>query len=249
VTSKLWQLPEEEKRKHPKVIGVIPDLHFPFSKKEYLDFLVKTFKSRKVTDIVFIGDMIDNYTLSKFGAIPEALNALEEKRTAQYWVNKYIAEFPIAKFIIGNHEQRIEKRLAEIGIPREFLKSFKDLFFLPNTWEIGDYFIIDGVHYSHGTGFSGQHAAVQNMMKNRVSSVMGHTHTFGGVVYSNNGIDTAFALNVGSLLDDQAYAFAYSKYNRQKPTLGCGVVYSTEKAEFIPYVEESKGTNKGAAGN
>jgi hypothetical protein len=47
-------------------------------------------------------------------------------------------------------------------------------------------------------------------------------------------------MNVGALVDEDAYAFAYAKYTRNKSTKGCGIVYSDKHAEFIPYYGEGE---------
>ena len=53
--------------------------------------------------------------------------------------------------------------------------------------------------YCHGTGVSGQNGAMQMMRAKRMSTVIGHTHTFGGIVYSTTD-DTAFAVECGCLV-------------------------------------------------
>jgi hypothetical protein len=92
------------------------------------------------------------------------------------------------------------------------------------------------VCYHHGTGTSGQNAAMTMMKTKRMSTVIGHTHSFAGVQFSNNGIETNFALNVGCLIDLDAPVFNYGLNNREKPVLGCGIVYSKSYAEFVPLV-------------
>ncbi len=231
----LWKLPLKERRKHKKVVGVVPDLHFPYQAHGYLGFLERTFKERGVTDIVIIGDMLDNSTISHWGGnINNTLSAVTEFQEALKEVERLKEAFPYAVFIMGNHDLWIEKTASKGGLPKEFLKSFKDLLDLPDTWKLRKNYTIDGVRYEHGDRFNGISSYRRAAEINRMSTVIGHTHSNGAIHYTNNGEDTIFGMNVGALIDDNAIAFEYGSKNPRRAVLGCGVVYSRTHAEFIP---------------
>lgn len=230
---KIWQLPKKE-RPVKKVVGVVPDLHIPYQNPKALDFIVETFVRRGVTDIVFIGDVIDAYWYGhKYLKDYCIIGPREDYELSKLFLQKFYEEFPFATFIIGNHDLRIVRR-EDDGFVEDFETTFRSKYKPPKGWKVKTQVIIDDVCYIHGTGTSGQNASVTMFRSKRMSTVIGHTHTFGGIIYMNNGIDSGFALNVGCLVDLQAPVFDYGLANREKPTLGCGVVYSKEYAEFIP---------------
>ena len=45
-------------------------------------------------------------------------------------------------------------------------------------------------------------------------------------------------MNVGCGIDIDAYAFAYGKYDKNRPTLGCGIVFDSGNAIFVPMGKE-----------
>jgi len=96
------------KRKTPtqainKPIGVIGDLHVPFDHPNYLKFLQDTFKQFNVGRKVFIGDLFDHYSYSRFTKKPLAMNPKQEKDLAKKQISKYCEAFPKADVILGNH--------------------------------------------------------------------------------------------------------------------------------------------------
>jgi hypothetical protein len=76
--------------------------------------------------------------------------------------------------------------------------------------------------------------ALNRAKDNRQSTVIGHIHSFGGVMYSASEIDMIFGLNVGCGIDVNAYAVAYAKQFAKRPTLGCGIVIDGKIGLFIP---------------
>lgn len=120
------------------------------------------------------------------------------------------------------------------------MREYSDFLKAPPGWEWKNHWIIDGVKYIHGDGFSGQAGALQAARAHGSSIVLGHIHTFGGVQYlqSEDPFKRRFALNTGCLVDTTQYAFHYAKHLAHKPTLGCGVVIDGTEAHFIPMPEK-----------
>jgi hypothetical protein len=110
----------------------------------------------------------------------------------------------------------------------------------PETWDFKWYHEIDGVRYVHGDGFGGTHAAREAAIINRQSTVIGHHHSNGAIYYVANSKEMIFGMNVGCLIDINAYAFNYARKNKFKPTLGCGVVLEGIPS-FIPMLLDKKG--------
>lgn len=232
----LWQLPEDQKP-DKRIVGVIPDVHAPFTKLDYLKWLIKVFDDNNVTDIVCVGDMIDMHTLSMHQTSPNAMGTIDEYNKTKKIVKAYIKAFPRMKYCTGNHDTRLIKKASINGIPSEFMKSFKDLYGIPDTWEINKKFIIDDVLYTHGTEFSSRTAITSMTSITHKSTVVGHAHTQAGIFYTNSGFDQLFSMYCGCLIDSDKYAFEYAKDNKFKPILGCGIVHNSDMAYFIPYKE------------
>ena len=227
---------EEELKKNsqPKVVGIIGDVHIPFHHPNYLQFLKDTFEKWGVTDIVNIGDLVDNHALSRHQTETIAMGSNHEFNISLAEVKKYTDAFPKGKLTLGNHDMIPYRQAATLGLGTNHMKSFKDLWELPDTWEVAESFVIDNVLYTHGINAAGVNGAMNLAIKQRLSSVIGHAHSFGGVKYNANARDIIFGMNVGCGIDVDAYAFYYGKFYVNKPTLGCGIVISDSEAYFIP---------------
>ena len=233
----LWQLPDKFKPEK-RIIGVFSDVHAPFTKLEYLDWLIKTFEENGVTDVVCGGDIVDFHCVSKHPTEPDARGVIDEFDDAYNVVQEYINAFPYLYYCIGNHDNRIERMGAEVGLPNKFLKSFKEIFDIPDTWNINTTHNINGVLYTHGTEFSSHNSLSTLNSTTHISTVIGHQHSLFGVIYNNNGYcNKMFAMCTGCLIDNDAYAFRYGKNSKFKPVLGCGIVKSDNEAYVIPYNE------------
>lgn len=238
-TNRLWLL-EDDIKPDNRIVGVVGDVHLPFELDGYLQFVIDNFIKHKVTDIVFIGDLIDNHAISRHINSTKAMSPVQEYELALEKIKKWTTTFPKAKFCIGNHDSIPARQLADLGIPTLFLKDYKSLWSLPQEWEIDVEFIIDDVVYFHGINSGGKDGAINTAIFNRMSTVQGHSHSFLGCKYVANKRDIVFGMNVGCGIDVDSYAMEYGKNYIKKPTLGCGVVYSSEEAYAIPYVERGE---------
>jgi metallophosphoesterase superfamily enzyme len=225
-----------------KPVGVIGDLHIPFEHKGYLPFLKDTFRKHHVGEIVSIGDLFDQYSYSRFIKKPISMNPREETKISKERIQKYIKAFPKLKVCLGNHDTRYIDRAEEFGIDSDILQGFRDIYGLPDTWEIYDeydnYLIMDDVLYIHGSAYNGEKGAKIASMTEQMSVVMGHAHSFAGYWPIVNKRKIMFGLNVGCGISPHEYAFAYNKKDKLRPILGCGIVYNSGYAQFIPMGEK-----------
>lgn len=220
-------------------ILVFSDPHCPFDHPNFPYFLQDTAKKYKVGQVICLGDLVDNHAISRHGAEACALGAYSELDLAIQRLKIYAALFPEVDYVIGNHDERIIRQAASVGIGSRFLKDLHDVFELPEGWVCrGNEFIQDNVLYSHGINWGGKNGAINKAQAERMSCAIGHSHSFGGVQYSANSRDSVFGINVGCGVNREAYAFAYGKYAKQKETLGCGVVFNNQSAIFIPMGKE-----------
>ena len=109
---------------------------------------------------------------------------------------------------------------------------------MPEEWEIKEEYIIDDVLYKHGLNCGGKDGALNAAINEQISTVIGHYHSFGGVKYIANKRNLIFGMNTGCGIDVSAYAFAYGKHSKFRPTLGCGIVVNSSKAFFVPMGKE-----------
>lgn len=222
-----------------KPVGVFSDPHIPFHHPNYLQFCVDTFKKYGVGRIVCCGDLVDFHAISRHQKETCAKSPCDELDMTIEGVRLFTKAFKEVDLVIGNHDGRYILQAATVGIDKRFLKTFAELFQLPKTWRIhGDEFIHNNVLYKHGINCTGKTGALNTAIQERMSTVIGHSHAFGGCQYSANPRSIIFGLNVGCGIDIDAYAFAYGKHSKYRPTLGCGIVFSDTYAIFIPMSKE-----------
>jgi predicted phosphodiesterase len=221
-------------------VGIIGDTHEPFCHPEYRDFCYEVFNKFGCSTIVNIGDEVDNHAISYHETDPDGHSAGKEADLAQENLNKWYKTFPDVKVCIGNHTALIERQAKTAGMPKKFVKTYEEAWEAPNGWKWALQWEIDNVIYTHGTGSQGQVGAINRAKDNRQSTVIGHIHSFGGVLYSASDKDLIFGLNVGCGIDINAYAMEYGRPFAKRPTLGCGVVLGGKIGCFIPMDMGSK---------
>lgn len=219
-------------RKGKERVLCIPDLQAPFHHKKALEFLSELKKEIKPTKVVCIGDSIDQYALGSYVRDPDAMGGGEETNKALEFCRKLYALFPKAVEVMSNHNSRVYKRAKEAGIPRHFLKSYKE--YLESPWDFMQSVEIDGVRYEHGEPYGGQSPHRTAVLANMKSTVIGHHHTSAGISYVANKDKLMFGMVVGCLIDNNTYAFEYNKMYKQCPTLTAGAVLYGEPHLF-PY--------------
>ena len=217
-----------------KPVGVFSDPHIPFNHPNYLQFCIDTFKQYGVGQVVCCGDLVDNHAISRHQTETCAKSPYDELKMSVAEIAKYTKAFPKCKFVMGNHDLIAVRQAATLGLGEQFLKPLPELLELPKTWEIADEFIINDVLYQHGINCNGENGAINKALKERMSIVIGHSHSRGGVRYRANKRDIIFGLDVGCGIDVGAYAFAYGKHCLDRPILGCGIVFNSASAIFVP---------------
>jgi len=224
---------DEEFEPSPFPILVIPDTHIPFEHPNALQFCKDIAEEYEIATVVHLGDEIDHHALSFHTNELDAMTALQEYRSAKDKIQDWFEAFPDVKLCIGNHSKIPVRRAKEMGLPNSYLRSFHELWNAPDGWDVDHSFTIGGVIFKHA-GKAGFQGSINSAIINRASSVFGHNHSHGGILYQANEDNLIFGMNAGCLIDNDAYAFAYGKDFAHKPTLGCGVVWGPTCAEFIP---------------
>lgn len=212
---------------------VIGDTHLPFEHKDYLEFCKQTAKKYKCQQFVHIGDLVDNSAVSYHEHHPDGWSPKDEMDEADKHLREWFKAFPVIKLCRGNHDALIDRKGKTAGLPSRCFRQFRDIWSLPQKWDDDFQFEIDGVLYKHGTGYSGDRAHVQMALHERMSCVMGHTHSTAGVEWIANSKECIFGMNVGCGIDRKKYAFEYGRDFKRKPILSCGVVLENGKHALV----------------
>lgn len=221
-------------------ILIIPDIHIPAHHQDTLLFLRYVRNKFNTTLTVCTGDLVDQYGLSNFDQDPDADGQNKEYKNTMEFLRELYKEFPEMLICYGNHDLRHERKAAKSKISKRYIKSLPEVLECPEGWIWADYHDVNGFRFQHGMGFTGRSAALNAALTNGKSTIIGHTHTNGGVSYSTTASGTIFGMNVGSLVDENHIAFAYSKYMRNKNTLGSGVIID-QVPIFVPMLTDENG--------
>ncbi len=214
---------------------VIGDLHAPAHHPKYYSFVKSIEKKYDCNRVVFIGDVIDHNAISYHKKNPDMPSALDEFKQAIAVVKKYYRAFPKADVTIGNHDERVMKLASDSGIPPMYLKGYSEVYGTEG-WDWSYKVEIDGVLYTHGTGWGSKTPALNAAGIGLQSTVCGHHHSISAINWIKGPTTTLFGMSVGCGVDRHHPAMEYGKSYLKKPILSCGVVINGH-----PYLEIMKG--------
>lgn len=218
----------------------IGDLHFPMAHPDVFDFLKAAKEKFKPTKVVSLGDEIDAHALSDYVHDPDGHSAGKEHELALVDLHKLYKIFPKVSVCTSNHTERPFKRAYKAGIPSKFLRSYAEILEAPKGWSWADHWIIDGIRYEHGESYGGRNGAIISAEKNMRSTVIGHIHSFAGIQYFRSPEKQIFGFNVGCLIDEKQYSFAYARTMKARPCIGVGVI-DTGVPQWYPMEMDRRG--------
>ena len=217
LTKGLNNLVKGLKNKSNRVL-VIGDIHAPFTLDGYLEHCVRVKEKYNCNKIVFIGDCIDSHYSSYHETDPDGLSGGEELDLAVKMISKWAKAFPKATVILGNHDRIIMRKAFTGGIPKAWIRDYKEVLNTPG-WDFVESKTIDNVLYIHGEGGT----ARTRMKKELHSLVQGHLHTQMYIDWAVGANFKVFGMQVGCGIDKDSFAMAYAK-NFGKPAIACGVI-------------------------
>lgn len=212
-------------------ILVIGDLHEPFCLDAYLEHCIYVYSKYNCNRVVFIGDVIDNHYSSYHEVDPDGLGGGDELDLAVKRLSRWVKAFPVADIMIGNHDRIIARKAFSSGIPKKWIKEYKEVLNAPE-WNFTESIIIDNVLYQHGEGGT----ARSKMRKELISTVQGHLHTQGYIDFQVGRNYKIFGAQIGCGIDKDAYAMAYGK-NFGKPFISCLVVLNSGTLPILEPME------------
>jgi len=214
---------EEMRKKEVRNVLVVGDLHEPFCLDDYLNWCIIQYKRFNCTEVVFIGDIIDNHYSSYHETDADGMGGLQELEYAIKRIARWFEAFPVATVVIGNHDRIIMRKAQTSAIPSKWIKSYKEVLEVP-SWNFVERYEQDNVQYIHGEGGTARTKCRADMM----NTVQGHLHTQCYIEHYVGKKFRVYGVQVGCGIDHDSYAMAYAKYGK-KPAIGCSVVLNNGK--------------------
>jgi predicted phosphodiesterase len=212
----------------------IPDTHAPFTVPGALDFISDVGKRYNIKNVFHLGDVVDSHALGFFDHDPDGESAGSELYKAKKFVKELVKLFPNVYACIGNHDNRHLRQALKHGLPKAYIREFSEILETPDTWQWHYSYIINGeTLVTHGST-SGMRSTYDLALMTSLNAVSGHTHSYAGVTYINDGFKQRWALNGGCLADNDSYAMKYAADSKFKHTLGVAIVVD-EVPMFIPF--------------
>ena len=171
-------------RQGPKLkrVALIPDVHAPFEDKRAVALVIKALQAWGVDILVDLGDAADCYTVSSHSKDPARSNKLkDEVEGVNSFLDKLDSTGAKAKYFIkGNHEDRLERYIAEKAPELFGLVGCEELFRLKQRgWSVTQYkdsMKLGKLHLTHDCGNAGGQAHSKALDTFQDNVVIGHTH-------------------------------------------------------------------------
>lgn len=217
---------------------VIPDVHLPFVSAGFIEFCARVRDKYRLNSVFCIGDLLDYNAISFWESNPDGFSASTEYYKSIPQLIKMASLFPEMRITLGNHDIRPQRVARKAGLPsfmirhpNEIIEGLSGADVTGWDWQVS-YLVNGNTLVEHGE-HAGLKATYDKALLTSLNVIQGHTHSYGGVMYINDGYTKRYALNVGCGIDAKAYAFYYAKNHKMKPTLGCGIV-KDGVPQFIP---------------
>ena len=209
---------------------LISDTQAVYHHQRALEFCLYIQKHYKIPNdhVIHQGDELDLHNASMHPKNPESPHsATMEIKLAQEWVKEWASYFPKMMVCISNHGLRWVRKATHAEIPSQCLRSYKEIFKIPDSWVYKEEWVIPTKHKFraiHGMGYSGIQGARMAAIDAGMSTSIGHLHSHASINFIRTAGLSIWSMNTGSLIDTESFAFSYGKYNRLKPCIGASVV-------------------------
>jgi hypothetical protein len=220
-------------------------MHLPFEHPRAIEFLVATKELYQIPDenVICLGDLLDLYHFSRYPKDPNhPVTPQQEIELAREKVKELSRAFPVLKICEANHESRIWKKAIEAQLPSDVVRSIKEIFNYPKQWEINECYLIDTRSpflclHGDGNGISSI-TLTNNPRQFGVSVAFGHFHSLASIMHMSTQTLRVWSFNVGCLVDETSFAFAYGNKSKFRPSIGCGVVLGEGTSpQWIPLID------------
>ena len=163
-------------------IGFIPDCHWPYADKRAWGVMVRAMRTLKPDTLVTLGDFGDFYCTSRHTKDP---NRSRDLKTEVDACNDALDELDTLgvkdkRFILGNHEDNLERYLSERAPELYNLVRVEELFLLKGRgWKVIPYKDFDRIGrlvLTHDVGYAGRDAHLRSGSDVGANILIGHTH-------------------------------------------------------------------------
>lgn len=207
------------------IILLISDLHAPAMHPDAVPFLTEIKKRLRPTRVVQIGDEINWQSVSFHPADPDQDAPGRELIMARKQLSPIMKLYPDVDLLDSNHGSLILRKAFASGLPKEVIRSYREVLQAPAGWAWHKDLIIklpnkSELYVTHGTMSCGEKLS-RNM---GMSSAQGHYHTEFGIKYLSSPNKLYWAMNLGCLINKRHPAFHYNKNQVRRPIIGCGAV-------------------------
>ncbi len=221
----------EEKRtiKAPTVYShvlVISDRHNPYHHLDSVKFILAVEEKYRLLKnpfdlVVDIGDGEDFHALSFHDTDVDLLSAGHELEAVISENQPIYDRFPRMEIVDSNHSSMVFRKGKHHGLPRQVLKSYREILRAPEGWNWNTEIITkmsDGSQwlFCHSYGSN----VLQVSQKRGMSVCQGHHHSKFSAQAWTSATGTHWAVQTGCLIDDVSMAFAYNKTTVERPVMG-----------------------------
>lgn len=175
------KVPDIELELQNGIVAVASDFHVPYHDKKAVSSFINYCREVQPDMIIINGDLVDMYMLSRF-AKGEGRNPMSEIEEAREILATLRQDTKAdIYYVIGNHEQRLEKTILTKA--PELASLIEDVFSIFKLDDIGvkgagTVTINDNFVFKHGTllGSKSGLSAIKEMENAYLSGATGHTH-------------------------------------------------------------------------
>lgn len=203
-------------------ILIIPDMHLPYVHCDAFDFLEKTIKILKPSNIICLGDELDFHAYSFHNADPDLDSSGKELSKAIGHISYLKQMIPKMELLESNHGSLAYRKAKFHGTPRHLLKSYNQVLGVDDGWHWYDELILElpnkrNCKFIHQAGAN----VLSSSQAIGMSLVQGHYHSQFEIRKWDSGSGVHWGITSGCLIDNESMSFAYNKLFKNKPILGC----------------------------
>lgn len=215
---------KESKEDNSRIL-FISDLHFPYHHPDTFEFLQYLKDKYNPTRVISVGDECDKHSLSFHSSDPDLYSAGDELKQCKKNIKELEKMFPVMQIIESNHGSLVWRKAKEHGIPRQYIKSYNDVLGVGTGWSWHNDLTVD---LPNGLKCYVHHGKTNDVIKLSqqmgMCAVQGHYHEKFKVDYWANPNGLYWGMQIGCLIDDSSYAFAYNNVNIKRPIIGTGLI-------------------------
>lgn len=222
---------------------LVPDCHIPYHDEAAFSLMLRAAKACGIENVAVLGDFSDMYAVSFHGKDPSRRNDLKwEVEEVCKGLDRLDELFPgRKKFIAGNHEDRLQRYLAEHAAALYTTCKVEELFRLAERgWEYTPYkqhTKIGRLHLTHDAGICGRYAAQRTLDAYQANVVIGHTHRLSWMVEGNAKGEAHVGAMLGWLGDVEKVDYMHQIRAKREWAHGFGLAYhdtATGNVHLVP---------------